>query len=121
MGFGFGDARFRQVDGFIFDIDGKVFFGQTNGELIGQHVGLGRVLFPAGNDERRPRFIDQDWVDFIDDRKIQRSLYDGFFVNDHVVAQIIESEFVVGRIQDIGIVGFPFLFGGQFSDIQTNR
>ena len=57
------------------------------------------------NDERRPRFVDQDGIDFIDDGIIVTALDLLFLGGRHaVVTQIIEPELAVGSVRDIAIV-----------------
>ena len=59
-----------------------------------------------GNDQRRSRFVDQNIVHFIDDRKVELSL-DVFLQGEfHVVAQVIEAELVVGAVGDICAISF---------------
>ena len=40
---------------------------------------------------------------------MQTALYHPILVNDHIVPQIVKSEFVVGTVSDITLVGFPTL------------
>ena len=85
----------------------------------------------AGDNQRRPRFVDQDGIHFIDDRVVVqfglRALT--FYVRDggrlvvalhafreaelHVVAQVIEAELVVGAVSDIGVVALVALLIAQ--------
>ena len=62
----------------------------------------------TGNDQRRPRLIDQDGVDFVDNGEIQAALNALATRINHVVAQIVETEFVVGAVGDVGSVGCLF-------------
>ena len=55
----------------------------------------------SGNDQRRARFINQDRVDFVDDRVIVPVLNTSSEVELHVVAQIIKAEFIVGAVGNI--------------------
>ncbi len=45
--------------------------------------------------------IDQNGVDLIDDTVVQISLYQLFFIDNHVITQIIKSKFVVRYISNI--------------------
>jgi hypothetical protein len=56
----------------------------------------------AGNDQRGAGFIDQDRIDFIDDREVEVALHAVAGFEHHVVAQVIETEFVVGAVGDVG-------------------
>ena len=78
--------------------------------LVHALVDLGAVLGPPGNDERRTRLVDQDRVDFVDDRVVQLALEAVAHLHRHVVAQVVEAEFVVGAVGDVGGVG-RLLFG----------
>ncbi len=54
------------------------------------------------DDERRPRFVDQDGIDFIDDRVGIAALDLLFARRGHaVVAQIIETELAVRAVGDV--------------------
>ena len=63
------------------------------------------------NDQRRPCFVDQDGVDLVDDGKMVTAVFRqslakiARFVFE-VVAQIIETELVVGAVGDIGGIRF---------------
>ena len=68
----------------------------------------------AGDDQRRARFVDQDVVDFVDDRVVQRTLrllaILGIAIvaaprRTHVVAQVVETELVVRAVGDVAGVG----------------
>ena len=60
------------------------------------------VLERAGNDQRRARLVDQDRIDFVDDRVVVAALHHLGALVFHVVAQIVEAEFVVGGVGDVG-------------------
>jgi hypothetical protein len=72
------------------------------GEVV---VLLGRGLGLAGDDQRRPRLVDQDRVDLVHDR-VRMAALDGRLQRDgHVVAQIVEAELGVGPVRDVRLVG----------------
>ena len=56
------------------------------------------------DDERRTRLIDQDRVDFIDNRESIFTLHPLLERVHHVVAQIVEAVLVVGAVCDIRVV-----------------
>ena len=58
-----------------------------------------------GDDERRPRLIDQHRVDFVDDGVEVRPLHALVERVHHVVAQVIEAELVVRSVGDVRVVG----------------
>ena len=59
----------------------------------------------AGDDERRPRLVDQDRVDLVDDRVSVAALDDAFEADRHVVAQVVEPELRVRAVRDVGVIG----------------
>ena len=61
----------------------------------------------SGNDQRGTRFIDQNRVNLIDDRIMQITEYKLFLIYNHVVTQIIESEFIIRDVSNIAVVSFP--------------
>ena len=107
----FGNALLRQLDVSALDIDDIVLIlFQTADETVRADIFIGGLSFAAGNDQRCARFIDQDGVDFIDESEVQLAQYAVFDPGDHVVAQIVETDFRVGRIGDVAVIGFA-LFG----------
>ncbi len=116
--FGFFVAGFRQQHLMRFFILGVItghfnlafavrcFFANLHGQQrryrIDLVIELGVILRLTGNDQWRACLVDQDRVDFIDDRKIQSALDSIPCFIDHVVAQVVKAEFVVGAIRDIG-------------------
>src|SRR5437773_3583070 len=66
---------------------------------------VGRFFRWAGDDQRRARFVDQDRINFVDHGKIMIALYARRQIELHVIAQIIESEFIVGTVSDVSGVG----------------
>ena len=67
-------------------------------------VRLRRGLGLAGDDERRPRLVDQDRVDLVDDRERVAALHRSLERDGHVVAQVVESELRVRPVRDVGRV-----------------
>ena len=66
-----------------------------------------RGLVPlARNDERRSRLVDQNRVHFVDDAERKFALHHLIDIRFQIVAEVIESEFVVGRIGDIAVIRF---------------
>src|SRR4029077_5869625 len=87
------------------------------GEPVAQHILFSHQLldewFPfvvlvcrnsrrPADDKRGPRFIDENGIDFIDDRIEIAALYLLFARRGHtVVAQIVEAELAVGAVRDV--------------------
>ena len=102
--FGLGDAFFGQRDGAVLFIDLVVDVApQLGNDFVDAVVLVGGFVARAGNDQRRAGFVDQDGVDFVDDREMVAALHAVRDVELHVVAQVVEAEFVVGSVGDIGV------------------
>ena len=78
---------------------------QPRDDPIDLVIEVGRFFGRAGDDQRRPRFVDQDAVDFVDDREVVAALHHRPEVELHVVAQVVEAELVVRAVGDVGAVG----------------
>ena len=68
-------------------------------------VELGIVLGRAGDDQRRARLVDQDRIDLVDDRVMERPMDHVLEPELHVVAEIVEAELVVGAVGDVAEIG----------------
>ena len=79
---------------------------QLGDDAVGLVILVGGFFAGAGNDQRGAGFVDQDGIDFVDDGVVVRALHAVLDAELHVVAQVIEAEFVVGAVGDIGGVGF---------------
>ena len=74
-------------------------------------VEVGRFIPGTRNDERRARFVNEDRVDLVHNGKDLSSLHHVLFVNDHIVAQVVEAELVVRSIGNVRAVSrLLFLF-----------
>ena len=62
------------------------------------------VLGLTADDQRRARLVDQDRVHLVDDGVREAALHALAGLVDHVVAQVIEAELVVGAVRDVGRV-----------------
>ena len=121
-------AGFRKRDLMLLQIDpvvsGALFFRlrfQMRYQQVYFLVQRGRIFGLPGNNQRRPRFIDQDRIDLIDDRKIQAA-HDALALGrDHVIAQIIETEFVVGTVRNVRCKCFLFLVVRHLRKIAADR
>ena len=98
-------TRFGRRYGLLLFIDGIVFFFfQLRNEFGDGVVCIGRFLPRTGNNQRCAGFIDQNGVDFIDQAVVQRTLNHLVKRGDHIVTQVVETEFIVRPVGDIGIV-----------------
>ena len=76
---------------------------------VGNLVDLGVLLRGARDDQGRPRLVDQDRIDLVDDGEVEIALDELLHRVLHVVPEIIEAEFVVRAVGDVRIVGGPAL------------
>ncbi len=87
---------------------------QLRDDAIHLVVLVGRLFAGARNDQRRSGFVNQDGIDFVDDGKVVHALHTIAQVELHVVAQIVESELVVGAVSHVRGVG-----GAAFAVIEV--
>ena len=88
---------------------------------VDRDVEVGLVVGRAGNDQRRARFVDQDRIDLVDDREIERPLDHLLARIFHIVAQVIEAELVVRAVGDVRPVGVAPLLVGEVGDDHPDR
>jgi len=70
-------AGLGQRDLALLFVELEIFLDQARDKAIDFLVELGIVFGRAGNDQRRARFVDQDGVDFVDDREMMAALHHG--------------------------------------------
>ena len=98
----------RQRDGAVLFIDLIIdVAAEFRDDLVETVVLVGRFLARPGDNQRCSRFVDENRVDFVHDCILMGALNAMRQIELHVVAQIVETELVVGSIRDIGTVGFP--------------
>ncbi|OPY00625.1 MAG: hypothetical protein A4E61_01941 [Syntrophorhabdus sp. PtaB.Bin184] len=76
-------------------------------QLVDLVVLVRRFLGGAGDDERRPRLVDEDTVHLVDDGVIELALDTVFQVVVHVVAEVVETELIVRPVGDVASIGVP--------------
>ena len=86
-----------------------VLLDQQRDQLVDLGVHGGAVFRRTGDDERGAGFIDEHRVHLIHQRVVERTLYALLRRECHVVAQVVETEFVVGTVGDVGSVGIALL------------
>ena len=97
-----GDALFGERGHLLLFVDFVVRAGpQTAYQLRELPVIVAALLRLARYDQRCARLVDQDVVDLVHDCVVQLALGLALLVQHHVVAQIIESELVVGAVGDV--------------------
>ncbi len=85
--------------------DVVLVLAQTGDDLVDLPILVARRLALTADDERRARLVDEDRVHLVDDRVVQVAL-DVFQRGElHVVAQIVETKFVILSVCDVGSVG----------------
>ncbi len=109
---GFAYALVGQVRGmlFLFDFEVNVFF-ELASDLVGTRVFCNVIFGRAADDERRAGLVDEDIVDFVDDGEVKRALrllpilvvvlIIATGGDPHVVAEVVETEFVIRSVGDI--------------------
>ena len=102
----------------VVDLGGVVVLAQRFQLLFGRHafqlfgeasegvIGLGRLFGGTGDDQRRPRLVDEDVVDLVHDREVVVALDAVLDRRGHVVAQVVEAELGVGPVGDVAGVFF---------------
>ncbi len=103
-------ADFREVGGALLLVDFIVTFRQHRNEGVDRVIEVRTVVERTGDDQRRARFVNEDRVHFVDDGVVMATLDHLAALELHVVAQIVEAEFVVGGIGDVAGVGRLALF-----------
>ncbi|MEI2787357.1 MAG: hypothetical protein V9E93_00585 [Steroidobacteraceae bacterium] len=91
----------------------RLLLRETRHQLVDLHVELGALLGGARDDQRRARFVDEDRVHLVDHRERELALHAVFDAECQVVAQVVEAEFVVGAVRDVGTVGRALLVRHQ--------
>ena len=97
-------------DGTGLFVDLVILFPQEGDQGIHPLIQVAAILRGAGNDEGGARLVDQDRVDLVHDGEEVAALGHVFLRHLHVVAKIVEAQFVVCGIGDVGAIGGA-LFG----------
>ncbi len=100
-------ADLGQADGALLFVDVEILALQAWDEGVDADVEARAVFRRTGDDQRRARLVDENRIDLVDDGEAVPALDHLRHVVLHVVAQIVETEFVVGAVGDVGGVGLP--------------
>ncbi len=107
----FCDALFTDRDRALLLVDLVVnIAGESRRDLGELRVELLRLLNGSRDNQRRSGLVDKDRVHLVDHRKTMATLNETIFRRDHVVAQVVESELVVGSVGDVGGIRKATLF-----------
>ena len=109
-------ALLGQRAGALLLVELVVFRRELRNEAVDRVVEIRLVVHRAGDDERGAGLVHQDRVDLVDDREIVPTLYHLVQMILHVVAQIVEAEFVVGGVGHVAGIGGPAFLVGQAVD-----
>ena len=97
------DALFGEHGGAGLFVHGVVLRPELAHHPVHDAIGAHVLVRGAGDDERRARLVDEDGVHLVHDDEL-------LGIKLHVVAQIVEAEFVVGAVGDVrGVSGLAFL------------
>ncbi len=99
------DAGIGQHDGAVLLVLLEMVGLEARDHGVGAAIELRRILGRAGDDQRRARLVDQDRIDLVDDGVVEGPLGHGIQAVLHVVAQVVETQLVVGAVGDVAGVG----------------
>ena len=94
-------AFFTEHDGALLFVVREILGGQARNEAIDDLVKFGTVVGWTRNDQRRPAFVDEDRIHLVNHREPVTSLNHVRERVLHVVAKIVEAEFVIGAVGDV--------------------
>src|SRR5690606_18970798 len=83
--------------------------GQHGRNHVHAHVQLGIVFGLSGDDQRCTGFVDQDGVNFVDNRVGQTARAAILGAVFHIVAQVVKTKFVVGTVGNVSLIGSNLL------------
>ncbi len=82
---------------------------QMRHQLVHAHIHVHIVFGLAGDNQRGARLVYQNGIHLVHNGEIQLALEAFAGMGGHVVAQVIEAEFVVGAIGNVRRVGSPLV------------
>ena len=94
---------------------------EARDHAIHDGIDLRILLGWTRDDQRRPRFVDQDRVDLVHDGVVEVTLYTLFRLELHVVAQVVEAQLVVRGVGDVGGIGLAALSFALVVDDDAHR
>ena len=98
-------AGFGKRDRALFFVFFEVFGTQLRNDLVDGRICVGGVFRRTGNDQRRTRLVDEDVIDLVDDRVMELALDHLVDAEIHIVAQIVETVFVIRAVGDVAGIG----------------
>ncbi len=94
-------ARFGEIHRALLLVEIVMLLAEARDQQVDLIVKVGLVVGRSRNDQRRARLVDQDRVDLVDDRIGVPTLHHLRELVFHVIAQIVETVFVVGAVGDV--------------------
>ena len=92
---------------------------EPGNHLVDADIQLGVLARRPGDDQRGTGLVDKDRVDLVDDRERELALHLVRVAERHVVAQVVEPELVVRRVDDIRGVGVALVLRVHSRDDDT--
>ena len=77
---------------------------QTFCKPVGGDIHFVTLRSRAADNKRCTRFVDKNTVHLVDNDEVEFSLNELFFSYHHVIAEVVETEFVIRTVGDIAIV-----------------
>ena len=115
------DTIFQHTDGALLVVDLVMdTFTHLRRQLGEDAVELGGTVNRAGNDERGTGLINKNGVHLIDDAVVVTALNGVIERADHVVAQVVKAQLVVGAVGDIAGIGLFTLRRTHFGKNDAN-
>ena len=119
--FNFFDTKFSRNNNslvFFYFVVNIALQDTNNGcELV---IHVGSISNSARNNERRTCFVDEDAVYFVNDGKVVAALHLVIKRSSHVVAQIVETKFVVCSVRNVTCIVHA-LFGRRLTTTRNNK
>ena len=97
-----------------------LLFRQVGHQFVDGHVQLRGIRSRTGNDQRSARLINEDGIHLIHHRVVEATLHTVFQPEGHVVAQIVETVFVIGAIGNVAGIGIALLLRGLLGQDDAN-
>ncbi len=114
-------ADLSQRDLPLFLVELEISLLQLRNQFVELAINLALIVGRARNDQRRPRFVDKNGVDFVDDRVRVSALRHRSGRMLHVIAKVVEAEFVVCAVGDVAGIRRAALLVAQPVDNAADR
>ena len=119
--FSLGNTLFCHLYTLCLDIDFIIFIcSQAFDKSISLQIQVRSLFLTTRDNQWCSGFIDEDGVNFIDERIVQTSQYPVFYTGDHIVTQVVKTKFRVCCICNITCIGSTLLWFGKLTKVETN-